>query len=136
MCRIRAGGGCVRVGGTVWNTLKKQERGSTAFKKEWQVSSRDGCLKKGGGLEPPCELCTNTWNWNVDSLVTVLITRYLHSWDFPIFENCFQYQMGYFFSKEVDLFKFRDLQVFNWVGEKVKNVFRIFCRLFFVTNLH
>ena len=22
MCRIRAGGGCVRVGGTVWNTLK------------------------------------------------------------------------------------------------------------------
>ena len=36
MCRIKAGGGCVRLGGTVWNTLKggatkKEGRGNKDF---------------------------------------------------------------------------------------------------------
>ena len=51
---IRAGGGCVRVGGTVWNTLKEggtEKRGGEAkiLKKKGQAGSREGCLKKGAG---------------------------------------------------------------------------------------
>ena len=51
MCRIRAEGGCVRVGETVWNTLKgvEQKRGEkTKILKRGQAGSRGGCLKKGG----------------------------------------------------------------------------------------
>ena len=54
---IRAGGGCVRVGGTVWNTLKEggtEKRGGEAkiLKKKGQAGSRDGCLKNGGSGTP------------------------------------------------------------------------------------
>ena len=35
MCRIRAGGGCMRVGGTVWNTLK----GDRTEHEHFQISS-------------------------------------------------------------------------------------------------
>ena len=57
---IRKGGGCARVGGTVWNTLKEggtEKRGGEAkiLKKKGQAGPRDGCLKKGGSLEPPYE---------------------------------------------------------------------------------
>ena len=62
MLWIWAGGVCVRVGETVWNTLKgggTEKRGGEAkvLKKKVQVGSRDGYLKKegGGGLEPPYE---------------------------------------------------------------------------------
>ena len=53
MLWIRAGGGCVRVGGTIWNTLKaggteKREGEAKIFKKKGQAKSRDGGLKKGG----------------------------------------------------------------------------------------
>ena len=52
----------MRVRGTVWNTIKGGGKGegreSKDFKKgRGQAGSRGGCLKKGGGLEPPYELC-------------------------------------------------------------------------------
>ena len=52
MLWIRAGGGCMRVGETVWNTIKEggtEKRGGEEkiFKKKGQAGSRDGCLKKG-----------------------------------------------------------------------------------------
>ena len=52
---IRVGGGYVRWGGTIWNTLKegrKEKRGGEAkiLKKEGQAGSRNGCLKKGTPL--------------------------------------------------------------------------------------
>ena len=55
---IRKGGGCVRVGGTVWNTLKEgwtEKRGGEAkiLKKKGQARSRGGCLKNGGGSGTP-----------------------------------------------------------------------------------
>ena len=54
---IRKGGGCVRVGGTVWNTLKEggtEKRGREAkiLKKKGQAGSRGGCLKNGGSGTP------------------------------------------------------------------------------------
>ena len=54
---IRARGGYVRWGGTIWNTLKegrKEKRGGEAkiLKKEGQAGSRNGCLKKGGSGTP------------------------------------------------------------------------------------
>ena len=54
---IRAGGGCVRVDETVWNTLKEggtEKRGRQAkiLRKKGQCWSRDGCLKKGGSGTP------------------------------------------------------------------------------------
>ena len=54
---IRKGGGCVRVGRTVWNTLKEggtEKRGGEAkiLKKKGQARSRDGCLIKGGPGTP------------------------------------------------------------------------------------
>ena len=36
---------------------RKDGRGNKDFKKVGQAGSRGGCLKKGGGLEPPYELC-------------------------------------------------------------------------------
>ena len=52
MLWIREGGGCVRVGGTVCNTLKEggtEKRGAEAkiLKKKGQAGSRDACFKKG-----------------------------------------------------------------------------------------
>ena len=51
MCQIRAGEGCVRVEGTVWNTLigggKEKRGGETKTLKGGQAKSRGGCLKKG-----------------------------------------------------------------------------------------
>ena len=41
-----------------WN--RKKGRGHKDFKKGGQAGSRGGCLKKGGGLEPPYELWPNT----------------------------------------------------------------------------
>ena len=60
MMWIKAGEGCVRVGGTVWYTLKEggtEKRGGEAkiLKKNGKAGSRDGCLKKRGSLEPPYE---------------------------------------------------------------------------------
>ena len=61
MLWIRAGGDCLRVGGTVWNTLIEdgtEKRGVEAkiLKRKEQAGSRNGCLKKGeGGLEHPYE---------------------------------------------------------------------------------
>ena len=54
---IKAGGGCVRVGETVWNTLKeggtqKREGEAKILKKKGQAGSRDGCLKKAGSGTP------------------------------------------------------------------------------------
>ena len=59
---IRAGGGFIRVGRTVQNTLKgggtKKRGGETKIlKRRGQAGSRGGCLKKRRGLEPPYELC-------------------------------------------------------------------------------
>ena len=55
---IRAGWGCVRVEGTVWNTLKgdgREKRGGEAkiLKNKGQAGSRDGCIKKEGGAGTP-----------------------------------------------------------------------------------
>ena len=57
MLWIRAGGVCLRVGVTVWNTLKDggtEIRGgeAKALKKKGQAGSRDGCLKNGGSGTP------------------------------------------------------------------------------------
>ena len=54
---IKAGEGCVRVGGTVWYTLKEggtEKRGGEAkiLKKKRQAGSRDGSLKKRGSGTP------------------------------------------------------------------------------------
>ena len=59
-----AGGGCVRVGETVWNTLKeggtKKMGGETKILKGGggggQPESKSGRLKNGMGLEAPYEL--------------------------------------------------------------------------------
>ena len=53
VCRIRGGEVCVRVGGTVWNTLTRggtEKRGGERkiMKREGQAGSGGGCLKKGG----------------------------------------------------------------------------------------
>ena len=49
-------GGCMRVGGTVLNTLKgggtEKRGGETDSKKGVQGGSRGGCLKKGGAGTP------------------------------------------------------------------------------------
>ena len=51
MCQIRAGRGCMRVGGTVRNTLKEAGaeggRGHKDFKKGEQAGSRVEALKRG-----------------------------------------------------------------------------------------
>ena len=57
---IKAGERCVRVGGTVWNTLKEggtEKRGGEAkiLKNNGKAGSKDGCLKKRESLEPPYE---------------------------------------------------------------------------------
>ena len=73
-----AGGNCVRVRGTVWNTLKwggTENRGGETkiFKKGGgQAGSRGGCPKKEGGLEPLYEVCFVSIkfvsiSWNIDS---------------------------------------------------------------------
>ena len=50
---IRAVGGCVRVGGTVYNTFKagrtENMGGETKILKRGQAGSRGGCLKKTEG---------------------------------------------------------------------------------------
>ena len=50
--RISAAGGCVRVGETVNNTLKRagtgKRGGKTKNLKKRQTGSRGGCLKNGG----------------------------------------------------------------------------------------
>ena len=53
MCHIMAEGSSVRVGGTVWNTLKgggteKSGEETKTLKRSEQAGSRDGCLKKEG----------------------------------------------------------------------------------------
>ena len=55
--RIRVGEGCVRVRGTVQDTLKEcgtENRGGKTknFKKGEQAGSRGGCLKKEGARTP------------------------------------------------------------------------------------
>ena len=51
--QIRAGEGCMRVEGIVWNTLKGRETekrgGETDFIKEGKQGQGVGALKKGGG---------------------------------------------------------------------------------------
>ena len=51
--RIRTGGGCVRVGATVENTLERhgieKRGGETKVLKRGQAGSKGWCLKKGGG---------------------------------------------------------------------------------------
>ena len=53
MCRIRAGGGCVSVGETVWNTLKGGETvkmgGGKDFKKGGKLGLGVSALQKGVG---------------------------------------------------------------------------------------
>ena len=53
MCQIMAEGSYVRVGGTVWNTLKgggteKSGEDTKILKRRGQAGSRGGCLKKEG----------------------------------------------------------------------------------------
>ena len=43
---------------------EKRERGHKDFKKG-QSGSKGGCLKGGGGLEPPYELCIGFFLWNM-----------------------------------------------------------------------
>ena len=50
-------------GGNCLKYLKRgcditEGKGHKDFKKGGQAGSRGGCLKKGGGLEPPYELCS------------------------------------------------------------------------------
>ena len=53
---LREGGGnCLKHLKRWWE--KKEGRQNKDFKKGWQAGSRGECLKKGGGLEPPYELC-------------------------------------------------------------------------------
>ena len=58
MCQIRAGRGCIRVGGTVRNTLQgagaEEGRGHKDLKKEEQAGLRVGALKRGA--ETPYKL--------------------------------------------------------------------------------
>ena len=53
---MRLGGNCLKYLKTGWN--RTEGRGHKNYKKEGQVGSRCGCLKKvgGGELEPPHEL--------------------------------------------------------------------------------
>ena len=50
VCRIRAEGGCVKIWGTVWNSLKggvtEKRGGGTKILKWGQTRSRGGCFKK------------------------------------------------------------------------------------------
>ena len=51
MCQIKVEVGFMRVGGTVWNTLKgggteKSEEETKILKRRGQAGSRGGCLKK------------------------------------------------------------------------------------------
>ena len=55
MCRIRAGGCCLRVGGTVWNTLKGD--GTKIFKKRGKLGQGMGALSRGGELEHISNYC-------------------------------------------------------------------------------
>ena len=53
MCQIKVEVGFMRVGGTVWNTLKgggteKSEEETKILKRRGQAGSRGGCLKKEG----------------------------------------------------------------------------------------
>ena len=53
------GGDCLKYLKRGWN--RKQGRGHKGFKKGGQAESRGGCLKKGGGLEPPYKLWLGEW---------------------------------------------------------------------------
>ena len=56
MCWIRAGGCCLRVGGTVWNTLKGTEMrvGETKIlKRGGKLVQGVGALKRGEGAGTP-----------------------------------------------------------------------------------
>ena len=50
VCPIRAGRGCVRVGGTVWNNLKRGSKekkgGKQRFKKRGKLGQGVGVLKR------------------------------------------------------------------------------------------
>ena len=65
MCQISVGEGCVRVGETVWNTLRvdeieKRER-ETKILKGRKAGSRDGCLKIGAGWNSLTNIDTIYW---------------------------------------------------------------------------
>ena len=64
LCQIRVGGGCVRVKGTVSNTLKgggteKREGETKILKSEGKLGQGVSRCLKNGGLESPYKLC----NW-------------------------------------------------------------------------
>ena len=44
---------------------QKRERGDTKILKRGNLGQRVGALKGGGGLEPPYELCTGFFLWNM-----------------------------------------------------------------------
>ena len=60
MCWIRAGESCVRVEGTVLNTLKgagmRKSGWETKLLKRWRAGSRGGFLKKGDGAGTPLQI--------------------------------------------------------------------------------
>ena len=86
---------------------------------EFVLASLQGCITVGSYRSAEffyffkCIINTNSWK-----LKRSLIGEMSDSNDTWIpecykFENCFQCQTRYFFSKKVDLFKLWDLQVFN-----------------------
>ena len=95
MLWIRAGGGCVKVGGTVWNILKEggtEKTGGEAkiLKRKGQAGWRDGCLKNGArSLEPPYEIMMFTSTLQQEN------NRLTRSWSMflfctPLVSLCFE----------------------------------------------
>ena len=60
-----------------------------------------------------CIINTNSWKLKRSPIGEMSDSNSTWILECYKFENCFQYQMRYFFSKKVDLFKLWDLQVFN-----------------------
>ena len=88
MCQIMAEGGFMRVGRTVWNTLKaggteKSVEKTKILKRSGQAGSSVGCLKKKkqGELEPPYELNLIYPSWYMKKFVPNFILKYaVHFW--------------------------------------------------------
>ena len=63
--RVSAGGICMRVrelSKIPWKGVETKDlREHKDFKKGGQAGSMGGCLKVGGGLEPPYELCITSF---------------------------------------------------------------------------
>ena len=93
VCPVRAEGGFVMVGETVWNTLKG---GRTEKKQGETTASRGGCLKRVVGLGPPSELCRDPQNWYF-WIIWLILPPFLElaPWPDKARQNNMEYSMEY-----------------------------------------